>query len=68
MLDLCIEIPQYGVIRSLNVHVSGSILLWEYISFEFLIFLLLLLSKLSLLSFPRESFTLYIKQKNPINK
>ena len=33
MLDLCIEIPQFGVIRSLNVHVSGSILLWEYISF-----------------------------------
>ena len=32
MLDLCIEIPQYGIIRSLNVHVSGSILLWEYIS------------------------------------
>ena len=26
------EIPQYGIIRSLNVHVSGSILLWEYIS------------------------------------
>lgn len=34
MLDLCIEIPQYGIIRSLNVHVSGSILLWEYISFS----------------------------------
>lgn len=33
MLDLCVEIPQYGIIRSLNVHVSGSILLWEYISF-----------------------------------
>ena len=33
MLDLCIEIPQYGIIRSLNVHVSGSILLWQYISF-----------------------------------
>jgi len=30
MLDLCIEIPQLGIIRSLNVHVSGSILLWEY--------------------------------------
>lgn len=33
MLDLCVEIPQFGIIRSLNVHVSGSILLWEYISF-----------------------------------
>jgi len=32
MLDVCIEIPQLGIIRSLNVHVSGSILLWEYIS------------------------------------
>ena len=32
MLDLCIEIPQFGIIRSLNVHVSGSILIWEYIS------------------------------------
>jgi tRNA(Leu) C34 or U34 (ribose-2'-O)-methylase TrmL len=30
MLDECIEIPQFGIIRSLNVHVSGSILLWEY--------------------------------------
>ena len=33
MLDLCVEIPQFGIIRSLNVHVSGSILIWEYISF-----------------------------------
>ena len=32
MLDVCIEIPQLGIIRSLKVHVSGSILLWEYIS------------------------------------
>ncbi|EGC34723.1 hypothetical protein DICPUDRAFT_153035 [Dictyostelium purpureum] len=30
LLDKCIEIPQLGVIRSLNVHVSGSILMWEY--------------------------------------
>jgi len=30
MLDECIEIPQLGIIRSLNVHVSGSIMLWEY--------------------------------------
>ncbi|MED6184013.1 hypothetical protein PIB30_043275 [Stylosanthes scabra] len=30
ILDACIEIPQFGVIRSLNVHVSGAIALWEY--------------------------------------
>ncbi|EFA85995.1 TAR RNA loop binding protein [Heterostelium album PN500] len=30
LLDKCIEIPQLGIIRSLNVHVSGSILMWEY--------------------------------------
>jgi len=29
-LDACIEIPQVGIIRSLNVHVSGAIVLWEY--------------------------------------
>ncbi|XP_052769493.1 probable methyltransferase TARBP1 [Mya arenaria] len=29
-LDVCVEIPQQGVIRSLNVHVSGAILIWEY--------------------------------------
>ncbi|KAI5079464.1 hypothetical protein GOP47_0004943 [Adiantum capillus-veneris] len=29
-LDACVEIPQLGVIRSLNVHVSGAIALWEY--------------------------------------
>ena len=30
MLDECVEIPQVGVIRSLNVHVSGALLIWEY--------------------------------------
>ncbi|KAF2077091.1 hypothetical protein CYY_001600 [Polysphondylium violaceum] len=30
LLDQCIEIPQMGITRSLNVHVSGSILIWEY--------------------------------------
>ncbi|ONK73420.1 uncharacterized protein A4U43_C04F31310 [Asparagus officinalis] len=30
ILDACIEIPQLGIIRSLNVHVSGAIALWEY--------------------------------------
>ncbi|KAJ8669844.1 hypothetical protein QAD02_001103 [Eretmocerus hayati] len=31
MLDLCVEIPQAGVIRSLNVHVTSAICIWEYI-------------------------------------
>jgi tRNA guanosine-2'-O-methyltransferase len=30
VVDQCLEIPQYGVIRSLNVHVSGAIAIWEY--------------------------------------
>ncbi len=30
LVDRCVEIPQLGIIRSLNVHVSASILLWEY--------------------------------------
>ena len=30
LLDDCIEIPQFGTIRSLNVHVSASLLIWEY--------------------------------------
>merc|ERR1712194_416421 len=29
-VDHCIEIPQLGIIRSLNVHVSGAISIWEY--------------------------------------
>ena len=29
-LDVCIEIPQTGIVRSLNVHVSGAVLIWEY--------------------------------------
>ncbi|XP_041418736.1 probable methyltransferase TARBP1 isoform X2 [Xenopus laevis] len=29
-LDVCVEIPQQGIIRSLNVHVSGAVLIWEY--------------------------------------
>jgi tRNA guanosine-2'-O-methyltransferase len=28
-MDLCVEIPQYGVTRSLNVHVSASLVIWE---------------------------------------
>ncbi|GAM18654.1 hypothetical protein SAMD00019534_018290 [Acytostelium subglobosum LB1] len=30
LVEYCIEIPQYGVTRSLNVHVSASIVIWEY--------------------------------------
>lgn len=30
LLDGCVEIPQLGVIRSLNVHVSGALVIWEY--------------------------------------
>lgn len=30
VVDVCVEIPQFGLIRSLNVHVSGALLLWEY--------------------------------------
>lgn len=28
-VDDCVEIPQFGMIRSLNVHVTGSLMLWE---------------------------------------
>lgn len=30
LVDQCVEIPQLGIIRSLNVHVSGAISMWEY--------------------------------------
>merc|ERR1711972_733921 len=30
ILDGCVEIPQSGQLRSLNVHVSGSLAIWEY--------------------------------------
>jgi tRNA G18 (ribose-2'-O)-methylase SpoU len=30
ILDHILEIPQFGVIRSLNVHVSGALTIWEY--------------------------------------
>jgi tRNA G18 (ribose-2'-O)-methylase SpoU len=30
VLDVCREIPQLGVIRSLSVHYSGAIAVWEY--------------------------------------
>jgi tRNA G18 (ribose-2'-O)-methylase SpoU len=28
-VDVCVEIPQQGVLRSLNVHVSAALFLWE---------------------------------------
>lgn len=31
LLDGCVEIPQRGQVRSLNVHVSGSLAIWEYV-------------------------------------
>ncbi|KAJ3269991.1 Tar (HIV-1) RNA binding protein 1 [Terramyces sp. JEL0728] len=31
LMDYIVEIPQYGLIRSLNVHVSGSMIIWEYV-------------------------------------
>ena len=30
LLDAAVEIPQLGIIRSLNVHVSGAIAMYEY--------------------------------------
>lgn len=30
VVDVCFEIPQLGIVRSLNVHVSGAIAIWEY--------------------------------------
>jgi tRNA G18 (ribose-2'-O)-methylase SpoU len=31
LLDVCIEIPQLGMLRSLNVHVAGAISIYEYL-------------------------------------
>ncbi|OXU28380.1 hypothetical protein TSAR_002234 [Trichomalopsis sarcophagae] len=31
LLDMCVEISQFGVIRSLNVHVTSAICIWEYV-------------------------------------
>lgn len=30
LMDMCVEIPQAGIVRSLNVHVTGAICLWDY--------------------------------------
>lgn len=35
LMDVCVEIPQTGRTRSLNVHVSGSICMWEYVRQNF---------------------------------
>ncbi len=32
LIDNCIIIPQYGEIRSLNVHVSAAIMIWEVVN------------------------------------
>ncbi|EZA56834.1 putative methyltransferase TARBP1 [Ooceraea biroi] len=32
LFDACVEIPQVGVIRSLNVHVTAAICIWQYAS------------------------------------
>lgn len=31
LLDYCVEIPQFGKVRSLNVHISAVICIWEYV-------------------------------------
>lgn len=31
LVDVCVEIPQTGLIRSLNVHVTGALVIWEYV-------------------------------------
>lgn len=30
VVDLCVEVPQLGIVRSLNVHVSGALALWHW--------------------------------------
>ncbi|KAL1490835.1 hypothetical protein ABEB36_013461 [Hypothenemus hampei] len=30
LLDTCVDIPQFGETRSLNVHVAGAIFIWKY--------------------------------------
>lgn len=30
LLDACLEIPMLGVTRSLNAHVSGAMVMWQY--------------------------------------
>ncbi|CAG9579074.1 unnamed protein product [Danaus chrysippus] len=30
LCDICVEVPQLGVVRSLNVHVTAALFVWEY--------------------------------------
>lgn len=30
IVDVCLEIPQKGVTRSLNVHIAGALAMWQY--------------------------------------
>lgn len=30
LLDKAVEVPQVGIVRSLNVHVTGALFVWEY--------------------------------------
>ncbi|XP_066581034.1 probable methyltransferase TARBP1 [Prorops nasuta] len=32
VFDICVEVPQIGLIRSLNVHVTGALCIWQYCS------------------------------------
>ena len=29
-VDVCVEIPQLGKVRSLNVHVSAALTIWQF--------------------------------------
>uniref|UniRef100_A0AAR5QAW9 tRNA/rRNA methyltransferase SpoU type domain-containing protein n=1 Tax=Dendroctonus ponderosae TaxID=77166 RepID=A0AAR5QAW9_DENPD len=31
LLDTCLEIPQFGLTRSLNVHVAGPMFMWKFV-------------------------------------
>ena len=28
---ITVEVPQHGIVRSLNVHVTGALVVWEYV-------------------------------------
>ena len=30
LVDQCVEVPQFGVTRSLNVHVTGALAIWQF--------------------------------------
>ena len=31
LVDMTVEVPQHGLVRSLNVHVTGALVVWEYV-------------------------------------